>query len=129
MTTVDEEARRQYRDVPSFNPTGQDRAQNTQHFVLFLQKVSQVQPLLRVLLSATKPTFTDSATGDFDTFVTALADADRATFDAHLLYVVSSKTAGVAQQLASIELLEHGSPKRAFFELVERYTKCKVSPP
>ena len=49
MATVDEESRRQYRDVAPFNPTSQDRAQNTQMFVIFLQKVSQVQPILRVL--------------------------------------------------------------------------------
>lgn len=49
MATVDEESRRQYRDVAPFNPTSQDRAQNTQVFVIFLQKVSQVQPILRVL--------------------------------------------------------------------------------
>jgi len=49
MPTVDEEPRRQYRDVAPFNPTSQGRAQNTQMFVVFLQKVSQVQPLLRVL--------------------------------------------------------------------------------
>lgn len=48
MATVDEESRRQYRDVAPFNPTSQDRAQNTQVFVIFLQKVSQVQPILRV---------------------------------------------------------------------------------
>ena len=54
MATVDEEFRRQYRDVAPFNPTSGDRAHNTQQFIIFLQKMSQVQPLLRVLVQATR---------------------------------------------------------------------------
>ena len=43
-------------------------------------------------------------TGDYDTYVNSLEDNQGAVFESHLLYLVSSKTAGVAQQLASIEL-------------------------
>ena len=125
MATVDEEFRRQYRDVAPFNPTSKDRAHNTQQFIIFLQKMSQVQPLLRVLVKATKPTFATPRTGDYDSYVGSLEEDQCAIFDSHLLYLVSSKTGGVAQQLASIELLEHNSAKRAFFELIERYTQCK----
>ena len=95
MATVDEEFRRQYRDVAPFNPTSKDRAHNTQQFIIFLQKMSQVQPLLRILVQATKPTFATPQTGDYDTYVNSLEDNQGAVFESHLLYLVSSKTAGV----------------------------------
>ena len=41
----------------------------------------------------------------FRPYVGSLGDGQTAIFESHLPYVVSSKTAGVAQQLASIELL------------------------
>ena len=113
MATVDEEFRRQYRDVAPFNPTSKDRAHNTQQFIIFLQKMSQVQPLLRVLVKATKPTFATPRTGDYDSYVGSLEEDQCAIFDSHLLYHVSSKTGGVAQQLASIELLEHRAQSSA----------------
>ena len=99
MATVDEEFRRQYRDVAPFNPTSKDRAHNTQQFIIFLQKMSQVQPLLRILVQATKPTFATPQTGDYDTYVNSLEDNQGAVFESHLLYLVSYLDGGPAFQL------------------------------
>ena len=92
---------------------------------LQIPPVEGAQGLSAILVKATKPTFATPRTGDYDTYVSSLEEDQCAIFDSHLLYLVSSKTGGVAQQLASIELLEHNSAKRAFFELIERYTQCK----